>query len=292
MNQNAQKDWKDEVLAHVLKAVVSDASIRETLIFKGARILNLHLTTNRQSLDIDTNLTMEFQQRHPDRAEQASWFETRIAEALHAYFEDQNPVRYTVESVKVLNRPAQRPHAFGWDGLVAELKINDQRFQGIRGLPKLEIEIAAPEKLGRNAVCDLPLDGIEIRAYTLSRIAGEKLRAFLTSLPTYRTKFGGSERVARAKDLFDLARILDSTPLDDTPFWDEVALEFGLACESRYVDCSGLQSFQEDWEQTEQTYKSDGNLAAVEWEDAASALASIVGFLEGAEIFPVNNPVP
>ncbi len=157
--------------------------------------------------------------------------------ALGNYFENQDPVRYTLSSINVRNKPPREPHRHGWDGLVAEIRVTDSRFHGTRSLPKLELDIAAPETLGKNAICNLTLDEAKIQAYSLHRIAGEKLRAFLTSLPTYRNKINSQNRPARAKDLFDLTRILEHKPITMQEFWREAEKEFIMACESRFVDC-------------------------------------------------------
>lgn len=292
MNQRDQKDWQDRALAEVLAGVASKDSLKKALIFKGARILNLHLKTQRQSLDIDTNLSVEFQQSMPGRQEQADWFESQLTRVLETHFESQNPVRYTLRSVKVTNKPQREPHHHGWDGLIAEIRITDNRHQSVRTLPALKLEIAAPEHLGMNAICELSLGEAVIQAYSLPRIAGEKLRAFLSSLPTYRNKIGSVERIARAKDLFDLARILEHRPIADQEFWINVEKEFVLACENRLVDCFGIQSFHENWEQTEQTYISDPSLNDVPWKAAETTLGTITSFLAAREVFPLVYPIP
>jgi hypothetical protein len=149
------------------------------------------------------------------------------------------------------------------DGFLAKFKIADQRFQGIKALPTLEMDLAAPEELGPETVCELKLDCTTIQAYTLHRIAGEKLRAFLESLPAYRDKMGDKHRNVRVKDLYDLAEILEAKPIQDIGFWLSAAHEFKLACASRFVDCSGPETFHENWELTQAAYKSDATLSAV-----------------------------
>lgn len=292
MNPQQLRNWKDNVLVELLKATVKDPQLSAALIFKGARILNQHLDSQRQSLDIDSNLTVEFQQDHPDREERAIWFQSNLERAFHRYFEDQEPVRYVVDGVVVHNRPATALHRHGWDGLVAVIRIRDERMVGVRALPTLELEIAAPESLGEHALCELSLDGATIRAYSVQRIAGEKLRAFLTSLPSYRNKVSSTERTARAKDLFDLTRILDANPIANRKFWDQAAAEFRLACESRYVDCIGVSTFFEELEQTAQTYHSDPTLEGIAWENALAALTVIVESFENDDVFPLDNPLP
>lgn len=288
MDKARQTEWKDELLGEILRAVSVHPPLKPVLIFKGARILNLHLGNHRQSLDIDANLHYEFQRDVPEPQEQTAWFEKELTEALRNFFEDQEPVRYELESAKVVRNPPTTPHPMGWDGLVAKIKVTDQKNIGVRTLPTVDLEIAAPEKLGPNAVCDLPMNGMTIQAYALHRIAGEKMRAFLTSLPEYRDKINSPQRDVRAKDLHDLARILNARPITDEEFWKDAAHEFRLACESRYVDCEGPQTFHQNWSRTKTVYVSNPQLAAVSWEEADDALNTILGLFHSLEVFPFS----
>ena len=127
--------------------------------------------------------------------------------------------------------------------------------------------------------------------YALHRIAGEKLRAYLTSLPAYRRKMQGGERNFRVKDLHDMARILRARPQGDANFWLEAGREFLLACESRMVDCRGLETFMEDWPQARVRYEADGSLAMIPFAEAEQALKTVVGLLEQQMIFPVHHQI-
>jgi len=278
------------LVGEVFRAMVAHESLRNALIFKGAWVLNLHLGTERQSLDIDSNFVAEFVDEHPDLDARKSWLESQIEPAVRNYFESQDPVRFHLQSVKVKRNPLNTPHEHGWDGLIAEIKIRDELHPNIPNLPNAEIEIAAPELLGTNAITSMELNGFAMRAYTLHRIAGEKLRAFLTSLPTYRMKMKRGIRAPRVKDLHDLARILEARPIEQVDFWRESAGEFKLACESRYVDCAGLDSFLESWEVTRQAYESDANLTAIPFQKAEEALRVVVGLFEGFGVFPLVFP--
>lgn len=292
MNPEQHQKWKDDVLQHVLEAIASNSELREALVFKGARILNFHLNTRRQSLDIDSNLTVEFQQSLPNQKAQAEWFHERVLKALTDYFENQDPVRFAVTSIRVESNPSPaRPHPHGWDMLIVKVRVNDAVNSGVPNLPTLEIEIAAPEELGPSAVEELTLDGASLKAYALHRIAGEKLRAFLTSLQAYRQKMRSNDRAVRAKDLYDLARIIEDRPISNTKFWKAAAEEFSLACRSRFVDCDGLVTFHENWPATQQAYQSDATLNAVPWSAAAAALATIVGHLTSIGTFPLVHPI-
>lgn len=291
MNPSQQNAWRDVILGEILCAISQVPSLQSALVFKGARILHLHLQTGRQSMDIDANLQLEFQQQHPDRDDQAAWFTDQFARALRQHFEAQEPVRYELSSVRIEKRPAQDRHPRGWDGFVAAFVIIDQKLAGRRGLPTLELDLAAPETLGPAAVCDLPFRDTTIRAYALHRIAGEKMRAFLSSLPAYRQKISLRPRAVRAKDLHDLALILAAKPITDADFWRKAAHEFRLACESRLVDCHGPETFYENWAMTKTAYESDPTLSAVSWEEAENAVGEILDLFSSLEIYPFLHPV-
>lgn len=233
---------------------------------------------------------MEFQRQKPDRDQQADWFDDQLTIALRNHFENQDPVRYKLVSVKIEKRPAQDKHPRGWDGFVAKFKIVDQRLRDTRGMPTLELDLAAHENLGPGAVCELQLDDTSIQAYALHRIAGEKMRAFLSSLPAYRKKIGQNSRDVRAKDLHDLALILAAKPITDTSFWQSAAYEFQLACESRLVDCAGPETFYENWEITQAAYEADATLSAVHWVEAEEALKIVLHVFAEQSVFPLLYP--
>ena len=143
-----------------------------------------------------------------------------------------------------------------------------------------------------NAVSPLRVDGHLVSAYTTPRIAGEKLRAFLTSLPAYRTKLKGRHDIVRVKDLFDLVRISRQAPVADTPFWRVAAQEFRIACASRFVDCDGLAPFSEQLDVTRATYTRDKTMAIISFDDAWSNLALIIGLFEQLSVVPFEFPLP
>jgi hypothetical protein len=292
MNPQQAAHWKNFVVGETLKAVAAHQPLSDVLIFKGARILNLHLGTNRQSLDIDSNLTPEFTSEHRDLDSQKTWLESQISPALRNYFEKQDPVRFTLLSATVRRDPPKIPHPRQWDALVVVIKVQDEKYRQVRNLPALELEIAAPEMLGPHAVTWISLDGLKLRGYALHRIAGEKLRAFLTSLPAYRTKMKSVPRPHRAKDIHDMARILAARPKEQEMFWRQAAEEFQLACQSRYVDCAGMETFLDDWEATRQTYETNVILKTVPIQEAEHALRTVVGLFERFHIFPLNFPLP
>ena len=285
MNRASQEKWINFVLNEVFQAVIEWEPLRDVLIFKGARILNLHLGESRQSLDIDSNVTPEMALCDLDAQELFLREQTPLA--LRRYFERQMPVRYKLAGVKVVRNPPQG-HIRGWNQFKLKIEIQDNSLAGVLSLPKLELEVAAQESLGPNAVEELDIHGSPAKVYALHRIAGEKLRAYLTSLPAYRRKMKGGERNFRVKDLHDIARILRARSQEDAKFWLAASREFLLACESRLVDCRGLETFMEDWPQARVRYEADGSLAMVPFAEAEQALKTVVGLLEQQKIFPVE----
>jgi hypothetical protein len=288
MNQESRDRWINEVLNEVFLAVIAWEPLRDALIFKGARILSLHLGDFRESLDIDSNIAPELVASTPDLAAQADFLEAQVTQALRRHFEEQSPVRFKLEKVKVEQKPA-KSHPHGWDAFLLKIKIEDNLLAGTLGLPSLDIDVAAPELLGPDAVETLTVKGIPAQVYSLHRIAGEKLRAYLTSLPAYRRKMNSNEREFRVKDLHDIARILRARPAEDSEFWSKASHEFCLACESRLVDCRGLESFKENWEQVRERYESDKSLSKISFEEAEQALETVVGLFNRLSVFPLSS---
>jgi hypothetical protein len=119
------------------------------------------------------------------------------------------------------------------------------------------------------------------------------LRAFLSSLPTYRAKSKKPGESVRAKDLYDLARIHRVFPMERSEFWDTVGREFRLASRSRYIDCKGLETFIEQWEITAETYVKDPTIPlGIGIDEARSTLEAIVKFMIDQEIIPFEYPMP
>ena len=196
MNRETQKHWIDEVLNEVFLAVIASEPLRNALIFKGARILNLHLGDGRESLDIDSNVAPELVASVPELEAQARFLEQHLPPALRRHFEYQNPVRFELGDVKVDQRPP-KGHPRGWNAFLLRIQVRDNRWAGVIGLPRLEIDVAAPETLGPDAVEVKNVQGLSARVYALHRIAGEKLRAYLTSHPhTARRCWEGNESFA------------------------------------------------------------------------------------------------
>ncbi len=280
------------MLGELLLAMGSNPQLRENLIFKGALILNHHLGSHRKSLDIDSNLDSEFTTQHPNQETQRQFLEEHVQFAISQHFERQDPVRYELKSIKIDSSPKDL-HPRGWDGFSITIALIDHANPGVRGLPSLKIDVAAPESLSEHSVSDLAVQGVKIRAYTLERIAGEKARAFLSTLPTYRSKVKKPGESVRVKDLYDLAKIIRLKTLDETQFWTIAGNEFFLACQSRGIDCIGLASFMEDWDATKNYYEKDPTIPTdIQFNEVDAAIKSISSFWEEINIIPFYFELP
>jgi len=236
MNQTAQEVWREEVLRLVLRALSESEEITDVLVFKGAWVLNYHLQTYRHSRDIDTNLTHQFVFRHPEAEDQAVYLERWIRTAVGGFFENQDPVRYRLDEVLI----KYTDHPMGWSNFTVRLRILDMAKTNVRGLPSLQIDIAAPEELSDISITDGALGSRLAKAYSLERIAGEKARAYLSSLPTYCQKVRKPHSSIRVKDLYDLVRIGRARPVSNLSFWSAAGHEFDRACRSRFEDAADL----------------------------------------------------
>ena len=178
-------------------------------------MLNLRLNLERQSFDLDSSLTTEFALQTVDLKAQGDFLQAAFIAALERYLSGQRVVCYKPESAALKSRE----HPLGWDGHAATVRIRNPLFAGVLNLPAIEINISAPEPLSLHAVSDLPIGEHTVRACTLKPIAGEKLRAFFSTLPDYRKKVKKPAEAIRVKDLYDLARICRVHPLADRGFW-------------------------------------------------------------------------
>ena len=290
MNQKDGERWKSQVLDEIFIALAASEQLDETLVFKGARVLNVHLGIGRQSLDLDSSLASLFVQKYPDREAQRAFLEQEMTRAVRRHFERQEPVRYELTALKVQTYPP-KSHPMGWDAFKVRMNVNDLS-KHVKGLPVLDIDVAAPEELLKTSVATIEVGGHRVCAYTLERIAGEKLRAFLSSLPAYRAKVKRPGESVRAKDLYDVSRIRGVHGLEQIEFWRLAGKEFRVACQSRYIDCQGLTTFQEQWAVTRKTYEETTIPKDISFEEAEATLLAVVNFLETQGIVPFTFPLP
>jgi hypothetical protein len=199
MNPVDAARWKSQVLDEVFVALAAAEPLDACLVYKGARVLNLRLGGGRQSLDLDSNLAAPFVQQYPDREAQRAFLEEQMARAVRRHFERQDPVGYELTALTVQTYPP-KSHVMGWDAFKVRMNVNDLT-RNVKALPALEIDVAAPEELLDSSVSTIEVGRHRVVEYTLERIAGEKLRAFLSSLPAYRAKVRKPGEAVRAKDL-------------------------------------------------------------------------------------------
>jgi hypothetical protein len=292
MNRRDSDRWQSEILDEIFAALAAGKELAECLVFKGARVLSAILHGGRQSLDLDSNLLRQFAEKFPDRELQRSFLEQHIRRAVVNRFESQDPVKFELRGIAV--KPKSRePHPMGWDGFEVKLNIHDLTRPGVKSLPSIEIDVAAPEELLATSLSELRVGESSALAYSLTRIAGEKMRAFLSSLPAYRIKLKKPGETVRAKDLYDLARIHRAHDFDDTKFWKTAAQEFRLACRSRFIDCSGLDTFMEQWQVTSQTYAQDPTIPKdINVDEARRTLEAVVTFMLDDGVIPFDHPLP
>jgi len=296
MNPNDQRRWRNQVLEFALAAFAAHEPLRAALVFKGARILNLRLgdTPSRESFDLDSNLDIHCASEHPGKKEQRDFLDRESALALKRHIARQDPARFSFKSVKTELSPPRDTHPFDWTGFTVKIGLLDNENPAAQNTPAVEIDIAAPEALGEGVISALRLrDGLTVQAYTLERIAGEKLRAYLTSLPAYRTKVGRRPDTPRFKDLYDLARIRRRFEIADNAFWRTAGREFRLACESRFVDCAGIETFAENFAKMRQNYETEPTLPKdIPFEEAWTAVQAAVDLFTGLGILPFAFPIP
>lgn len=292
MNPTQREQWQFDAINNILLALAKSRELRESLVFKGALVLNRRLGTPRMSRDIDANLDVNYARLHPDRAEQQAFLEEHVRKSVVRHFESQDPVRYELEKLRIDLSPPEL-HPLEWNAFLIKVSLVDHKHSGIKGLPSVTIDVAAPERLSEQSTADLDIDGVTIRAYTLERIAGEKARAFLSTLPAHRAKVKKPGEAVRVKDLYDLTRIIRARPISKTRFWTIAGQEFRLACESRYVDCSGLGSLMEDWAETRAYYEASRVIPDdFTFEEVEATIIAIAGFWQETGLFPLAFPLP
>ena len=76
-------------------------------------------------------------------------------------------------------------------------------------------------------------------------------------------------------------------------FWHAAGEEFRLACESRFVDCAGMPSFEEELPVTRSTYDSDSTIPSftIPFDDAWTSVERIVRRLERDMVVPLHFPL-
>ncbi|MBI2919539.1 MAG: nucleotidyl transferase AbiEii/AbiGii toxin family protein [Planctomycetes bacterium] len=290
MNPDKAEAWKVGVLDTIVRAIAESPALANAVVLKGGQILSRRLgKVGRVSLDLDASLTPSFVRKSGAPDSWAGALEAELRVAIERSFDRMDPAHYSLERI----RAAAKKHPRGWDGVDVSLGIADRRLPGARGLPAIRLDFSAPERLTAASVSPIEIDGHFVSAYTLERIAAEKVRALLQSLPAWRAKIGSVPRdVPRVRDVHDLARILAARSETVGTFWEVVASEFRIACESRFVDCEGMESFEGDRQTIQVLYETDPKLSEIPFSRAWSALETIVRDMETRGAVPIRFPLP
>lgn len=291
MNEDEQSLWKQATLAHVFAAIAAHPPLNECLIFKGAQVLRRRLDGFRRgSVDIDATQRRPLSEELGSKDAVEAFLSKQFSTAVRTYFDAQAPVRFELVGVTVKPRP-RGDHPRGWGGYEVRIRLRDALRPEVSQFPALGVDLAAAERLMHSSVEDLDVRGHRVDAYSVTRMAGEKLRAILQSLPAYREKLGVPRRAVRVKDVYDVAFMHSRKPISDVEFWSVVATEFREACRVRAVDCLGIESFSQDLLAMKSSYENDRTLPGdISFEDAWTVIERIVEFLEARGVVPFASP--
>lgn len=186
------------------------------LALKGGNALDLFypVIAGRSSFDIDLSLSDEIPEEENQKIEQG------IERSLVATFRGDN---YAVFDVRLTRRPPDGTENVPpfWGGYQVEFKVIEAAtFDGFRNdldalrkrARKFTVDISKREYIGAGTRTDL--EGATIFLYTPAMIAIEKLRAICQQSPTFRAVFGARSGTARARDFFDIHRIMTLAQVD------------------------------------------------------------------------------
>lgn len=294
MDELQRLRWLDELLDEVLASVAAAPTLADTLVFRGGRILRRHLgERGRLSTDLDATLRETIGVGETDRRFLGESIRGSLEHALGRQFAARRDGRFALDGIDLTFLP-RKGHPFGWDMFVFRVRVNDARHRGVTGLPRLTLEVAAPEDLGEGSLERHVLSTGAILIYSLERIVAEKLRAFLQSTARHRSMIGSTPRAMRVRDLYDLGEVLRERPGTLKGFWDVVAREFRRACLSRSVSCEGWETFEKERETAASTWERDSTLSGLrDFGDVWSDVYLIVEMLErrGAAKIAMAMPV-
>jgi hypothetical protein len=93
------------------------------------------------------------------------------------------------------------------------------------------------------------------------------------------------------KDIYDLACIYNDDPISESGFWEKAGREFEIACKSRFIDCYGKETFEEDLNTTRDAYNKETIIPKnIPFEAAWSKLRLVIGYMEEIKIIPFFYP--
>ena len=209
-----------EIRRTAITALVADDKLLDELVLKGGNALSLiYGLSTRTSLDIDFSIETDFVD-----------FEESRGRVLHAIQDRFSSIGFVVFDESFERKPSaphpnQRPC---WGGYELKFKLIDRaKYEALGGDSeslRRNALVVGPEQqrkfsvdMSRHEYCDgkveRELDDYTIYVYSPEMIAIEKLRAICQQMPEYQL---ASHRSARARDFYDIYKIITTIGLDIT----------------------------------------------------------------------------
>jgi len=212
----------EKLKRRVLRGFVREENLMRGLVLKGGSALQVYNLINRASIDIDFSTDKDFTQDEIIRLKRQIKFD------LNSEFEDLN---LCIIDLKFEEKPKQGKIK-EWKGYRVEFKIVEKkRFDELQdkmnllrnkaivinkntNSTKFIVDISPFEYIEKSTMIDI--DGAVLRIYTLEMIVLEKVRALCQSLKEYLNIIPTARDKKRAKDFYDIYRILMVKKIDFT----------------------------------------------------------------------------
>lgn len=206
----------DRIKRLTVIAMFSVDDLYGRLALKGGNALDLFypVIAGRSSLDIDLSLSDDITDEESEKIGRG------IERSLVSTFRGED---FAVFDTHLKRRPPDGTENVPpfWGGYLVEFKVIeaaafDKFRDDLDGLRKrarkFTVDISKREFIGAGTKKDL--EGATIFLYTPAMIAIEKIRAICQQSPTFRAEFGARSDTARARDFFDIHRIMNLAQVD------------------------------------------------------------------------------
>lgn len=209
----------------VIRAMFRDDYLLERLVLKGGNALDIvHGLSERASIDFDFSIENDFD---PSEIQE---IRDRLEAGINATFleHDFHIIDFDFQEVPRPKESHSRKLNF-WGGYNITFKVvNSDSYSKYRDntaelrkyalafgrSPTIKIEISKCEFCGKKEERDF--DGYTIYVYSPAMLFAEKLRAICQQLPAYRKIVDSGHRTGRARDFFDIYRIVEGLRVDVT----------------------------------------------------------------------------
>ncbi len=213
----------NELKTAAIQALVSDDALMERLVLKGGNALDLiYKIAERSSFDLDFSIEDSFDD------DNLGVLRDKVRDLLTSTYRDHG---YEVFDVTLEKKPTSisRDLDSFWGGYLIEFKlISTDRFRelqdnqdslrreaiaiGRKGSTKLRIDISRFEHCSSSDFEDV--GGFQVKVYSPSLIAIEKLRAICQQMKEYREVVPTATQTSRARDFFDIYTIVTGCGID------------------------------------------------------------------------------